>query len=160
MKTIELPIRRKGVKVTGISFREIEARRREVSTWPTDSHVTNMAAELPGGTTRLEVLDYHTPQRVEHVEEAIVESYRAALNGRDVYVHCLGGIGRTGLFLACMAKVAGVEHPVVFTRITYHPHACETEEQEKWVAEFPIEPTRSKVRKMVWKKRFFFWRDV
>ena len=36
------------------------------------------------------------------VNEAILE----ANSGKNLVVHCLAGIGRTGLFVACMAKIA------------------------------------------------------
>lgn len=50
---------------------------------------------------------------------------------RPVHVGCRAGLGRTGLFLACLARAAGVEgDPVEYVRRHYHPHAAETPEQE------------------------------
>jgi protein-tyrosine phosphatase len=48
-----------------------------------------------------------------------------------VHVGCRAGIGRTGLFLACLARAAGVEgDPIAHVRAQYDPHAAETAAQE------------------------------
>jgi protein-tyrosine phosphatase len=48
---------------------------------------------------------------------------------------CLGGSGRTGTVIACMAVLAGlpVEQAVAWVRAGYRPSAVETAEQEAWV---------------------------
>jgi len=56
--------------------------------------------------------------------------------GRGVYVGCMGGYGRTGLFLACLVKCLGVDDPVGYVRAHYHGRAVETDEQLDYVAEF------------------------
>lgn len=49
---------------------------------------------------------------------------------RPVHVGCRAGIGRTGLFLACLAHAAGVEgNALDHVRAHYLPHAAETPEQ-------------------------------
>ena len=54
--------------------------------------------------------------------------------GRAVHVGCRAGIGRTGLFMACLARAAGVEGDALdYVRRHYLPHAAETEEQQ-WMA--------------------------
>lgn len=58
-----------------------------------------------------------------------------ALN-EPVYVGCMGGIGRTGLFLACLAKTLGEEKPVKFVRMNYLASAVETSRQEDFVQYF------------------------
>lgn len=56
---------------------------------------------------------------------------------RPVHVGCKAGVGRTGLFLACLAKAAGVEGcPLAYVRAHYLPHAAETPEQEAMVNAF------------------------
>jgi protein-tyrosine phosphatase len=50
---------------------------------------------------------------------------------RPLHVGCRAGIGRTGLFLACLARAAGVEGDALdYVRRHYLPHAAETEEQQ------------------------------
>ncbi|PWS38308.1 protein phosphatase [Falsiroseomonas bella] len=50
---------------------------------------------------------------------------------RPLHVGCRAGIGRTGLFLACLARAAGVEgDPLDYVRRHYLPHAAETEAQQ------------------------------
>ena len=51
-------------------------------------------------------------------------------------VGCLGGQGRTGLFLALLAKVWGIADPVKYVRRVYLRRAVETRDQEEWVADF------------------------
>ena len=53
-------------------------------------------------------------------------------------VGCLGGSGRTGTALACMAVLAGVPaaEAVPWVRAAYRPEAVETAEQEAWVQWF------------------------
>lgn len=56
---------------------------------------------------------------------------------RTVHVGCRAGIGRTGLFLACLARAAGVEgDSLVYVRAHYHPHAAETAEQQAMARAF------------------------
>lgn len=57
-----------------------------------------------------------------------------------VYVGCMGGIGRTGTFIACFAKLMGSKNPVNDVRATYLGHAVETKAQEKFVddLQFPF----------------------
>lgn len=54
-----------------------------------------------------------------------------------VFVGCAGGLGRTGLFLACLAKVSGQEHPVEYVRSQYDERAVETNDQVEVVRALP-----------------------
>jgi len=61
----------------------------------------------------------------------------AAAPDRPVHVGCRAGVGRTGLFLACLARAAGVEgDPLAYVRAHYLPHAAETEAQQAMAREF------------------------
>jgi hypothetical protein len=68
----------------------------------------------------------------------IAAAFRRAQDGELVEVGCLGGSGRTGTVLACMAVLAGVpaEEAVAWARGAYRPQAVETPEQEAWVEWF------------------------
>ncbi|WP_137181392.1 hypothetical protein [Roseomonas sp. AR75] len=51
--------------------------------------------------------------------------------GRPLHVGCRAGIGRTGLFLSCLARAAGVEGDALdYVRRHYLPDAAETEAQQ------------------------------
>ena len=77
--------------------------------------------------------------------EAVAKAYALLLTDQQVYVGCVGGIGRTGLFLGVMAKVShayvpygpeecgGAFDPVLFVRKHYLAHAIETSAQESLV---------------------------
>lgn len=73
----------------------------------------------------------------------IHEAYLRARAGQRVEVGCLGGRGRTGTVLACMAVLAGVEarEAVKWVRTNYDPAAIETPEQENWVLWFASSTT-------------------
>ena len=50
---------------------------------------------------------------------------------RPVHVGCRAGVGRTGLFMACLARAAGVEGDALdYVRRHYLAHAAETEAQQ------------------------------
>ena len=70
-----------------------------------------------------------SPDQQDEVELALRETLEALLDGKKVYVGCMGGWGRTGLFLALLAKVCGVEEPVTYVRENYSSRAVETAEQ-------------------------------
>ena len=67
-----------------------------------------------------------------------------ARRGERVEVGCLGGHGRTGTALACLAVLAG--HPaadaVAWTRTHYCPKAVETPDQEAFVAALAVDRGR------------------
>ncbi|WP_270933740.1 protein-tyrosine phosphatase family protein [Falsiroseomonas oryzae] len=68
---------------------------------------------------------------------AAVLAQLAAEPERPVHVGCRAGIGRTGLFLACLARAAGVEGDALdYVRRHYLPHAAETEAQQAMARSF------------------------
>ena len=103
----------------------------------------------------LPIEDFHTPTPADktNVEAALRDAFTAALAGRKVYVGCAGGIGRTGLFLALMAKVAGVTHPVAYVRGLYMPHAVETKAQQEYIAKFDVTELQVWLKKQARKAR-------
>ena len=59
---------------------------------------------------------------------------------KEVYVGCMGGIGRTGLLMAGVVKVlAPRQDSVKYVREHYIPHAVETEEQQRYIKNFDVE---------------------
>ena len=82
--------------------------------------------------------DFSLPADAEATAEAICKTFNRAKHGARVEVGCIGGLGRTGTVLACMAILAGIEptQAVQWVRDHYDPAAMETPEQEAWVLWF------------------------
>ncbi|HUG15378.1 MAG TPA: protein-tyrosine phosphatase family protein [Thermomicrobiales bacterium] len=82
--------------------------------------------------------DFGVPADAECAAEQIVAAYERARSGQHVEIGCIGGLGRTGTVLACMAILAGSEpaNAVAWVRETYDARAVETPEQERWVEWF------------------------
>lgn len=73
------------------------------------------------------------------LREAVAAALAAleAEPARPIFAGCRAGIGRTGLFLGCLLRAAGVEGDAVAElRRLYHPHAAETPEQEAAIRGF------------------------
>jgi Polymorphic toxin system, DSP-PTPase phosphatase len=94
-----------------------------------------------------------SPNQQDEVELALRETLEALLDGKPVYVGCMGGWGRTGLFLALLAKVCGVEHPVTYVRDNYSPRAVETTDQHSYVMEFEVSGLQRWLFWQAWKKK-------
>ena len=93
-----------------------------------------LAPEVVGKSNYLlPIKDFDVPD-IYRLQDGLGWALRQMALGRAVYVGCKGGLGRTGLFLACMAKVLGVtDKPVEWVRSNYNPWAVETRIQEKFV---------------------------
>ena len=82
----------------------------------------------------LPIPDFDVPSK-EDLEEAIKKTVEHAQAGQNILIHCHAGLGRTGLFVAYLAKrVLGLssEEAIHWTR-KYIPHALETDEQNKMI---------------------------
>jgi protein-tyrosine phosphatase len=81
--------------------------------------------------------DFGLPADPAAMREALVDAWERADRER-VEVGCMGGRGRTGAALACLAVLDGVpaDEAVEYVRRHYHPDAVETDEQRQFVAEF------------------------
>ncbi len=82
--------------------------------------------------------DFGLPADREAAAGQITAAFGRAKNGERVEIGCIGGLGRTGTVLACMAILSGVsaDGAVEWVRATYDSRAVETLEQEEWVIWF------------------------
>lgn len=114
-----------GVPVTGGPFDAIPDGAFGVCLEPEAAKAWLAEVALP-------VRDFGVPE--EGALRAAVAAVLAQLRtdpARPIHVGCRAGYGRTGLFLACLARAAGVEGDALdHVRRHYHPHAAETPEQE------------------------------
>jgi hypothetical protein len=82
--------------------------------------------------------DFGVPRDVDRTVEALGSLLDRARRGERVEIGCLGGHGRTGTALACIAVLGG--HPaddaVAWVRERYCTKAVETAEQESFVRRF------------------------
>ncbi len=79
--------------------------------------------------------DMSIPNNEVAAIESIIEAYEKALSGSKVEVGCIGGHGRTGTVLACMAVLEGVlpKEAINLVRDNYCTEAIETASQEWWI---------------------------
>lgn len=106
-----------------------------------------------GVNAHLPIRDFHVPDDDAEVQVVLKSTLKSLLQGDVVYVGCMAGLGRTGLFLALLAKAAGIEDPVGHVRSTYTSHAVETRDQERYVNDFHVGNLTSWLRKEGWKRR-------
>lgn len=87
---------------------------------------------------RLDWPDFGVPDDPVGLARVLLSVLDRARRGQRVEIGCLGGHGRTGTALACLAVLAG--HPasdaVAWVRDHYCPKAVETDEQAAFVASF------------------------
>jgi protein-tyrosine phosphatase len=81
--------------------------------------------------------DFGLPADPAAAREAFAAAWQRSAAER-VEVGCMGGTGRTGTALACIAVLDGVppQDAVAYVRRQYDPHAVETDEQRRYVAAF------------------------
>ena len=89
----------------------------------------------------LPIPDHHRPRDMHAFQRALDDVSDLAHKGKNVAVHCLAGIGRTGTFLACLAqRMMGLDGREALQWVRESiPGAVENEGQERFVINFSQE---------------------
>jgi protein-tyrosine phosphatase len=85
----------------------------------------------------LPIPDYSTPA-LEPLDRAVLRSMEEIRSGKNLVVHCHAGMGRTGLFLACMAMRGlqlSADEAIHWIRKSV-PGAIETPDQIRFVMDY------------------------
>ena len=87
----------------------------------------------------VDVPDFTAPTQAQLVDGLVrtLELLRDA-PGLPVYVGCAAGLGRTGTFIAALARLAGIENAVAWVRANYDQRAVETAAQAAAVASLDV----------------------
>ena len=93
----------------------------------------------------LDIPDFSTPEP-EELEAVLLRMIDKLYEGFEGYIGCRGGIGRTGLAMACLVKAFGIREPVAYVRRNYLAHAVETPDQRKFVDEFDTTRLKRRIR--------------
>jgi len=82
--------------------------------------------------------DFGTPHDAKELEVALTSLLDRARDGQHVELGCLGGHGRTGTALACLAIMTGSprDEAVAWVRAIYCDRAIESENQEQFISTF------------------------
>jgi hypothetical protein len=82
--------------------------------------------------------DFGVPADRDDADREIASAFERARRGERVEVACVGGHGRTGTVLACMAILAGVPsgEAVTWVRETYCQRAVQEPSQQYWIERF------------------------
>jgi hypothetical protein len=129
--TLPLTVAGRAVIVTGGPFDAIPDGSFSVCLEPDAAKAWLADVSLP-------IPDFGVPDPValRHAVGAVLAQLEAEPE-RPVHVGCRAGIGRTGLFLACLARAAGVEGDALdYVRTHYLPGAAETVEQQAMARAF------------------------
>ena len=88
------------------------------------------SAKLGQAALVLPVVDYGAPS--SKALRAALDDLMTLMSEQPeipVYIGCRAGIGRTGMMIAALAKIAGHADPIGWVRTHYHADAVETAEQ-------------------------------
>lgn len=106
----------------------------------------------------LPIVDFSVPDATpEEVGAALKQAILARLAGKNVYVGCMGGWGRTGLALSLITKIVRPDlDPIQTVRGSYTPKAVETREQEAYVRDFDTSDLHRWFIRAAWRSRLPF----
>lgn len=117
-----------------------------LSPWDEASYLTGHDLKAEYESLGLETLylpmpDFGVPKEGA-LREALGEVLAAAQAGKVIAIHCHAGIGRTGLFAACLAKVVlGLEGEAAVAWVRQAvPTAVESQAQYRFIEQFEFDP--------------------
>lgn len=84
--------------------------------------------------------DFGVPTDIDGLRAALADALERARRGEVVELGCLGGHGRTGTALACLAILTGTrpDEAVEWVRANYCDKAVETDQQRRLIADFGL----------------------
>lgn len=90
----------------------------------------------PGHEIEFKVTDYQAPRESEAEQYIALVDWTVEMLGKGLTIHagCIGGHGRTGMFLAAILARLGEERPIAHARAHYCKKAVESAEQVKFLA--------------------------
>jgi protein-tyrosine phosphatase len=102
---------------------------------------------IAAGYRRLPIRDVDVPRRPEEMVDILDTIDGALAAGRGVYVHCWGGVGRTGTVVGCYLVRQGLSGDEALAQIAKwwqgvaksvrHPRSPETQQQMAYVRHWP-----------------------
>jgi hypothetical protein len=125
-----------GTIVTGVSWAAQNPYDRE--TVPSFGLYLDERWAPPWPHTHVEWPDFGVPADLDGFRAALADALERARRGEIVELGCLGGHGRTGTALACLAILTGTptNEAVEWVRANYCENAIETDEQLRLVTDF------------------------
>ena len=128
-----------GTTVVGVRFLVDDPYKRDQA--PTFGLYLDQRWAPPWDHAHLPWVDFGVPDATE-LRVALEDVLARSRRGEHVEVGCLGGHGRTGTALACLAVLTGTPpaEAVAWVRAAYCENAVETDEQHAFVAAFHQEP--------------------
>lgn len=117
-----------------------------------------LALEVPGpADLMLPIRDFSIPASKQATDKVVWQVLTMVADNRLVYVGCMGGLGRTGLFLALLAKAMGNPNCVGYVRANYNERAIETPLQERYSEMYDLGVTDWEMYKLKWRAVFHGW---
>ncbi|MGF1494002.1 MAG: cyclin-dependent kinase inhibitor 3 family protein [Microcoleaceae cyanobacterium] len=81
--------------------------------------------------------DMQVPVSVTEVVQVVKDILALLQQGQVVVVHCMGGLGRTGVIVSCCLVALGHEPDAAIAKVRQtREYTVETQQQEEFVAEF------------------------
>ena len=100
---------------------------------PADYFGVKMAIEIKAPCdVDIPTHDFHVPSYAD-LDKGVRASLMPIARNQKVYAGCMGGIGRTGLFMGALAKTLNLPEPVKYVRANFKSHAIETKQQQDFV---------------------------
>lgn len=123
-----------GTQLTAVSFHPVAPYTRASD--PDYGLYLDARWQPPWNHGYIDWPDFGVPVNTDAAIGALSTVLRRARSGERVEVGCIGGHGRTGTALACLAVLSGypARDAVAWVRSSYCAKAVETPEQEAFVA--------------------------